>query len=177
MPEKEAAAKAAPKAAEREEKAAEREEAGPRASPEERRRREEEGGIRSNRSKTAPQAELTAVASYDDLVELNRAGMDATLKASEAMLKATSSLAEELTSFACQRLRTDVETGGALLNSSNDWGQAVNLQGKFAADAVRDYLEEMTRIAQLSAQTTRDVWTPLQEFSTRLARGDVARPS
>jgi Phasin protein len=169
MPEEVSTGKAAPKAAEREE-------AGTRASPEERRRREE-GGIRSNRSKTAPQAELTAVASYDDLVELNRAGMDATLKASEAMLKATSSLAEELTSFACQRLRTDVETGGALLNSSNEWGQAVNLLGKFAADAVRDYLEEMARIAQLSAQTTRDVWTPLQEFSTGLARGDVARPS
>ena len=176
MPEEESAGKAAAKAAEHEEKTARREEAATKAGPEEP-RRQEEGGVRSNRSNAAPQSELTPVASYDDLVELNRAGMDATLKASEAMLKATSSLAEELTSFACQRLRTDVETGGALLNSSNVWGQAVNLQGKFAADAVRDYLEEMTRIAQLSAQTTRDVWTPLQEFSTRLARGEVARPS
>jgi hypothetical protein len=59
---------------------------------------QEEGRVRSDLSKAAPQAEVTAVASYDDLVELNRAGMDATLKASEAMLKATSSLAEELTS-------------------------------------------------------------------------------
>jgi hypothetical protein len=176
MPEEESAGKAAPKAAEREEKAAKREEAGTSASPKEL-RRQEEGGIRSNRSKAAPEAGLTAVASYDDLVEFNRAGMDATLKASEAILKATSSLAEELTSFACQRLRTDVETGGALLNSSNDWGQAVNLQGKFAADAVRDYLEELTKVTQLAAQTTRDVWGPLQEFSTRLARGEVGRPS
>jgi hypothetical protein len=40
--------------------------------------------------------ELTAVASHDDLVGLNRAGMDATFKASEAILKATSSLVEEL---------------------------------------------------------------------------------
>jgi hypothetical protein len=169
MPEEESTGKAAPKAAEREE-------AGTRASPEER-RRQEEGGIRSNRSKAAPEAGFTAVASYDDLVEFNRAGMDATLKASEAILKATSSLAEELTRFACQRLRTDVETGDALLNSSNDWGQAVNLQGKFAADAVRDYLEELTKVTQLAAQTTRDVWGPLQEFSTRLARGEVGRPS
>jgi hypothetical protein len=176
MPEEESAGKAAPKAAEREEKAARREEAGTKADQEEP-RRQEEGGIRSNRSKAAPQAELTPLASYDDLVELNRAGMDATLRASEAMLKATSSLAEELTSFACQRLRTDVETGGALLNPSNDWGQAVNLQGKFAADAVRDYLEEMTKVTQLAAETTRDVWGPMQEFSTRLARGEVGRPS
>jgi hypothetical protein len=176
MSEEESAGKAALKAVEREENVAKREEAATKADQQES-RRQEEGRVRSDLSKAAPQAEVTAVASYDDLVELNRAGMDATLKASEAMLKATSSLAEELTSFACQRLRTDVETGGALLNSSNDWGQAINLQGKFAADAVRDYLEEMTRIAQLSAQTTRDVWTPLQEFSTRLARGEVVRPS
>jgi hypothetical protein len=140
-------------------------------------RRQEEGRTHGDGPTTVRRSELVAVASYDGLVELNRAGMDATLKASEAMLNATSSLAEELTSFARQRLRTDVETGGALLNSSNDWGQAVNLLGEFANDAARDYLEEMTRIAQLSAQTTRDVWTPLQEFSTRLARGDVARPS
>jgi hypothetical protein len=93
-------------------------------------------------------------------MELNRAGMDATLKASEAMLKATSSLAEEVTSFACQRLRTDVETARSLMESGNDWNKAIELQGKFAADAMRDYLEEMTKIAQLSAQTTRDVWTP-----------------
>jgi hypothetical protein len=43
------------------------------------------------------------------LVELNCAGMDAPLKAGQAMLKATSSLAEEVAGFACQRLRTDVE--------------------------------------------------------------------
>lgn len=176
MPEEESAGKAAAKAAEHEERTARREEAATKAGQEEP-RRQEEGGVRSNRSKAAPQSELTPVASYDDLVELNRAGMDATLRASEAMLKATSSLAEELTSFACQRLRTDVETGGALLNSSTDWEKAINLQGEFAADAVRDYLEEMTKVTQLAAQTTRDVWGPLQEFSTRLARGEVGRPS
>jgi hypothetical protein len=110
-------------------------------------------------------------------VELNRAGMAATLKASEAMLNATSLITEELTSFACQRLRTDMETGRSLMSPDTDWGQAIGLQGKFAADAVRDYLEEMTKITQLAAQTTRDVWSPLQEFSTRLARGEVARVS
>jgi hypothetical protein len=41
------------------------------------------------------------VGSYDYLAELNRAGLNATLKAGEVMLKATSSLTEELTSFAC----------------------------------------------------------------------------
>lgn len=175
MSEEESAGKAALKAVEREEKVAKREEAAAKADQQES-RRQEEGRIRSDLSKAAPQADVTAVGSYDDLAELNRAGMNAALKASEAMLKATSSLAEELTSFACQRLRTDVETARTLMESGNDWNKAIELQGKFAADAMRDYLDEMTKIAQLSAQTTRDVWTPWQGFSTRLAGGEVARP-
>ena len=115
--------------------------------------------------------------SYDYLAELNRAGMDATLKAGEVVLNATGSLAEELTTFACQRLRTDVDTGRTLMNSSNDWGEVINLQGRFAADAMRDYLEEMTKIGNLAAKTTLDAWAPLQDFSTRVARGELSRPS
>ena len=175
MAEEQSTEKAAVKAAEHEEKPTRREHADKtrQAGP----RRPDVGRARGDGPTTAPQAELAAVASYDDLVELNRAGMDATLEASEAMLKATSSLAEELTSFACQRLRTDVETARTLMESGNDWNKAMELQGKFAADAMRDYLDEMTKIAQLSAQTTRDVWTPWQGFSTRLAGGEVAAPS
>jgi hypothetical protein len=109
----EAAAKADVKAAEPEGKAAEREEATAKAGQREP-RRQEDRSVRSDLSKAAPQTELTAAVSYDDLVELNRAGMAATLKASEAMLKATSLITEELTSFACQSLRTDMETWGAL---------------------------------------------------------------
>jgi hypothetical protein len=156
MSEEESAGKAALKAAEREEKVARREGAAAKAGPQESMRQE---------------------VSDDYLTELNRAGLNATLKASEAMLKATSSITEELTSFACQRLRTDVETGRSLMSSRNDWGQAMNLQGQFAADAVRDYLEEMTKIASLGAQASLEVWAPLQDFSTRFARGEVARPS
>jgi hypothetical protein len=176
MGEDQATEKAAVKAAEPEEKVTKREQPADNTG-QARPRRQEEGRTRGNGPTIARQTELPAVASYDDLVELNRAGMDATLKASEAMLKATSSLAEEVTSFACQRLRTDVETARSLMESGNDWNKAIELQGKFAADAMRDYLDEMTKIAQLSAQTTREVWTPWQGFSTRLAGGDVARPS
>jgi len=51
------------------------------------------------------------------------------------------------------------------------------LQSKFAADAMRDYLEDMAKITQLSAKTSQEVWTSWQGFSMRLAGGDVARPS
>ena len=176
MAEEQSTEKAAVKAAEHKEQVTKREQPADKTGQGEP-GRQEEGRTRGDGPTTARQAELTAVASYDDLVELNRAGMDATLKAGEAMLKATSSLAEEVAGFACQRLRTDVETARSLMESGNDWNKAIELQGKFAADAMRDYLDEMTKIAQLSAQTTREVWTPWQGFSTRLAGGEVARPS
>ena len=107
----------------------------------------------------------------------NNPGHTFTIQSAGLFLKATSSLVEELTNFTYQRLRADIETGRSLMSSSSDLGQALNLQGQFVADAMRDYLEETTRIVQLATQTTREVWTPLQEFSARLARGEVARPS
>ena len=175
MGEEQSTEKAAVKAAEHDEQETEREQSADRTGQRES-RRQEKGRTRGD-GPTTRQAESTAVASYDDLVEPNRAGMNATLKAGEAMLKATGSLAEEVAGFACQRLRTDVETARSLMESGNDWNKAMELQGKFAADATRDYLEEMTKITQLSAQATQEVWTSWQGFSTRLTGGEAARPS
>ena len=45
------------------------------------------------------------------LVELNRAGMDATLKAYRSDAQGDELAYEELTSFACQRLRTEPRPG------------------------------------------------------------------
>jgi hypothetical protein len=70
-----------------------------------------------------------------------------------------------------------VETARLLMESGNDWNKAIELQRKFAADAMRDSLEETAKITQLSAQTTQEVWTSWQGFSTRLAGGHVAPPS
>jgi hypothetical protein len=149
----EAAGQADVKVAEPEGKAAKREEAAANVGQREP-RRQEGRRVPSDLSKATPEAELTAVGSDDYMAAFNRACMTATFEASEAMLKATSLITEELTSFACQRLRTDMETGRSLMSPDTDWGQAIDLQGKFAADAVRDYLEELTKMTQLAAQTT-----------------------
>ena len=162
--------------AERTEEAASRDDPSAKSAREQPKMPEERKG-RDNSPGAAEGAEATVAGGYDELATLNRAGIQATLQAGEAMLKATSSLAEELTSFACTRLDADLDTGRSLMSSSNDLEQAMKRQGQFAADAMRDYLEEMTRIAQLAAQTTRDVWAPLQEFSARLGRGEGAHPS
>jgi hypothetical protein len=170
------AARAALKTAERLDEVARREEA-PAKAVREQPRSQEERKTRGDSPGAVERAEATVAGSHEELATLNDAGMHAALHAGEAMLKATSSLVEELTNFAYQRLRADIETSRSLMSSSSDLGQAFNLQGQFAADAMRDYLEEMTRIVQLATQTTREVWAPLQEFSARLARGEVGRPS
>jgi Phasin protein len=176
MAEEQATERAAVKAAEHDEQETGREQSADRTGQRES-RRQEKGRTRGDGPTPARQVELMAAASYNDLVELNRAGMDATLQTGRAILKATSSLAEEVAGFACQRLRTDVETARSLMESGTDWNKAVELQGKFAADAVRDYLEETTKITQLSAQATHEVWTSWQGFSMRLAGGEAARPA
>jgi hypothetical protein len=175
MADEQSTEKTAVKAADHKEHVTKREQPGDKTEQREPGRQEE--GRRGDGLTAARQAELTAVASYGDLVELNRAGMDATLKAGEAMLKGTSSLAEAVAGFACQRLRTDMETARSLMESGTDWNKTVELQSRFAADAMRDYLEETTKITQLSAQTSREVWMSWQGFSTRLAGGEAARPS
>ena len=57
--------------------------------PEERKGRDKSPG-------PAERTEATVAGGYHELATLNRAGIQATLQAGEAMLKATSSLAEEL---------------------------------------------------------------------------------
>jgi hypothetical protein len=175
MADEQSTEKTAVKAADHKEQVTKREQSADKTEQREPGRQEE--GRHGEGPTAARQSELTAMASYGDLVELNRAGMDATLKAGEAMLKATSSLAEEMAGFACQRLRTDMETARSLMESGTDWNKAVELQSKFAADAMRDYLEETTKITQLSAQMSREVWRSWQGFSVRLAGREAARPS
>jgi hypothetical protein len=176
MPEGRSTAEAALKTAERTEEATRRDEPSAKVVQEQPTIQEERKS-RGHSPGAAERAGATVAGGYEELATLNRAGIHATLQAREAILRATSSLAEELTSFAYKRLGADLETGCSLMNSSSDLEQAMKLQGQFAADAMRDYLEEMTRIAQLAAQTTRDVWAPLQEFSARLARGEGAHSS
>jgi hypothetical protein len=176
MPEGRSTAEAALKTAERTEGAARHDEPSAKVAREEPKIQEQRKSP-GHSLEAAERAEATVAGGYEELATLNRAAIHATLQAGEAMLKATSSFAEELTSFACRRLGADVETGCSLMSSSRDLEQAIKLQGQFAADAMRDYLDEMTRIAQLAAQTTQDVWAPLQEFSARLARGEGAHPS
>jgi hypothetical protein len=112
-----------------------------------------------------------------DLAALNGAGIEAAFEAGEAMLRGAGSLSEELTRFASQRLQADLETGRSIMQSGNDWSQAFSVQSSFASEAMRDYLEEMTKITSLASRTTQEVWSPLQRFSTRLANGELGRPS
>ena len=131
MPEGRSTAEAALKTAERTEDAARRDEPSAKVVQEERKSRGHSPGA-------AERAEATVVGGYEELATLNRASIHATLQAGEAMLRATSSLAEELTSFACKRLGADVETGclaqGRLRRFRDELGDGAFAASRFEQD-------------------------------------------
>jgi hypothetical protein len=67
--------------------------------------------------------ELTAVASHDDLVGLIVPAWTRRLRRAKRYSRRRTRLSRSSVSLACQRLRAHFETGGALLNSTNNWGR------------------------------------------------------
>lgn len=103
---------------------------------------------------TAAAEENGAHILVEDLVSVNNATMDAFLRASEAVLKGMASLNEEVISFADKRLRASFDTGQSLVKCSNI-AEAMELQSDYAREATEDYLEEATKILNLSAEVTK----------------------
>lgn len=113
-----------------------------------------------------------ALQEWFGLPGLNGPAIEASLGASEAIIKGGAALTHELASFAEQRWRANIEVGRRLMDSGNDWSKVVDCQSGFAASAMRDYIEELTKISDLTVQTTRDAWGPVQELTGRLGRGE-----
>jgi len=95
----------------------------------------------------------------EDLVSVNTATMDAFLRASEAVLKGMASLNEEVMSFADKRIRASIDTGQSLVKCSN-FAEAMELQSEFARSATEDYMEEASKLLNLSAEVTKEGIAP-----------------
>ncbi len=95
----------------------------------------------------------------EDLVSVNTATMDAFLRASEAVLKGMASLNEEVMSFADKRMRASIDTSQSLVKCSN-FAEAMELQSEFARSATEDYMEEASKLLNLSAEVTKEGIAP-----------------
>jgi len=113
-------------------------------------------------TKTVETSVIPPQIDIDALVYRNGENMKAFLQSNEVMLEGIFALGREVMSFGNTRLTHDLKASEALMQCHGA-DEAFRLQCDFARDAAQQYLEETTRLMNLTAQLTRDCWAPLQE--------------
>jgi hypothetical protein len=103
-----------------------------------------------------------ALAEWFGMPGISIPALDATLGASEAVIKGGAALTHEIASFAAMRFRADLEAGRELVDSGADWPRLADCEVRYATSAMRDYLEEFAKLADLTVRTARDAWAPVQ---------------
>lgn len=104
----------------------------------------------------------TANGDYLKFFQPDDAAMEAVVKASDAMLKGMAALGQEMVDFANTRLKQNLETSQSLMGC-NDVSQAFGLQCDFARTATQHYLQETSKLMNLTVSMTRQSWAPLEE--------------
>lgn len=113
-------------------------------------------------AKTAETGAMPPQIDINALVQRNGENMKAFVKANEVMLEGLFAMGREIMTFGNTRLTQDLKASEALMRCHGA-DEAFRLQCDFARDAAQQYLEETTRLMNLTAQLTRDCWAPLQE--------------
>lgn len=101
-------------------------------------------------------------ADYLSLFQPDGETIDAMMKAGDAMLKGMAALGQEMVDFANTRVKQNLETSQSLM-SCDDMSRAFGLQCDFARTATQHYLQETSKLMNLTASMTRQSWAPLEE--------------
>lgn len=101
-------------------------------------------------------------ADYLNLFQPNGATVDAMVRSSDAMLKGMAALGQEMVDFANTRVKQNLETSQSLMGCK-DMSQAFGLQCDFARTTTQHYLQEASKLMNLTASMTRQSWAPLEE--------------
>ena len=106
-------------------------------------------------------------------------GLDAMVRAVRAQAKVASACGTELMRFAAQRLGTDQQFVTEAM-ACRDWAAFSPLQGRWAAEALTDYLQEGGRLAQLLwgaglEEMTSDMLAWLEPTGVRSPRARMER--
>ncbi|QEX14941.1 hypothetical protein FRZ44_02170 [Hypericibacter terrae] len=115
----------------------------------------------------APTA-VTPEIDYQAFALASGATVKALLQASEVMMKGMAAVGQEMSEFASQRIRENVERSESLLHCT-DPTAAFGLHCDFAQKATQQYLEEAGRLMALATQLTGKCWEPLQTFTQETA--------
>jgi hypothetical protein len=104
--------------------------------------------------------------------------MSTLIEFARSQARAASKCSGEIARFAEQRLDRDEELLTEMA-SCRDWGRLAELQGTWAADAVRDYMQETGQIMELLQQAYSEAAAAAAKKTERAARktGKAAKPT
>ena len=97
---------------------------------------------------------------YDELADLMRGNLGATVASSRAMVNGLQALNAKLIGFAEGRVRHGLDHGRSLA-ACGSAREALQLQAAYVNDALRAYLDELARLGELVGKLMNDGWTPL----------------
>lgn len=111
-------------------------------------------------------------AAFHQLMSMNVAGLDAWMKSTDSMLKATNSMSQEIIDFADKRMKAVWDTTQSMVKC-NTWSEAYELQSHHTRSAVEEYLAEANKMMSLTAEATKNGWSPIQESVDAALNNDV----
>lgn len=101
------------------------------------------------------------VNSFEDINKLGKELVDTSLKSASALSKGAQAIAAEATEFT----RKSAETGSATLEkllASKSLDKVIEVQSDFARSSYESFVAESTRMSELLADMTRDVFKPFE---------------
>ena len=106
------------------------------------------------------------VNSFEDVNKLGKELMDTSLKSAAAVSKGAQAIAAEATEFS----RKSAETGSAALEklfASKSLDKVIEVQTDFARSSYESLVAEATRMSELLADMTRDVFKPFESVMSK----------
>ena len=129
----------------------------------------------NNAESKASSAIAEAAEGASDVVSAANAGaLDLFSHACRAGFNGWASMNSEIADFMAKRLKHDADLSASLARCEN-WEDAVALQQDWARETAEEYMEEASRLMDLSSKLANDHWKPVwqqaDEMVSSMARG------
>ena len=96
----------------------------------------------------------------DLMMAMNGAALDAFARACRASFCGWAEVNSEVANFMAKRFRHDAELNAALARCES-WEDAVTLQNDWAREAAEEYIEEASRLMEMTSKMASDQWKPV----------------
>ena len=115
-----------------------------------------------------------AFAGYDELTALGKENLDAVVKASTVLVKGFETLGREAASYGQASIEKSVANAQAIFGAKT-LRELVELQSEFAKEAFDSWVEQGTKMGELSMKVANEAFGPIQE-QVQLAVEKLLKP-